>query len=63
MLTEVVKVRVTPAEKVAIQKAASKEERSMSDWARLRLRDAAGLNGDWTQPPTTTAPRTTTTAR
>lgn len=45
MLTEVVKVRLTPDEKAAVQQAASKEQRTMSDWARLRLRTAAGLNG------------------
>lgn len=45
MLTEVIKVRCTPEEKAAIQQSASKEQRTMSDWARLRLRTAAGLNG------------------
>ncbi len=45
MLTETLRVRVTPEEKASIQEAASKEQRTMSDWARLRLRTAAGLNG------------------
>ena len=45
MRTEVVKVRLTPEEKQAVQEAASRENRTMSDWARLRLRTAAGLNG------------------
>lgn len=45
MLSEVVKVRVTPEEKTAIQQSASREQRTMSDWARLRLRTAAGMNG------------------
>jgi uncharacterized protein (DUF1778 family) len=45
VLTEVIRVRVTPEEKASVQEAASKEQRTMSDWARLRLRTAAGLNG------------------
>ncbi len=50
MLTEVVRVRLSPDEKAAIQDAASKEQRTMSDWARLRLRTAAGLNGPVGEP-------------
>ena len=49
MRTEVVKVRLTPEEKQAVQEAASRENRTMSDWARLRLRTAAGLNGPVTR--------------
>lgn len=45
LLTETIKVRCTPEEKQAVQEAASKEQRTMSDWGRLRLRTAAGLNG------------------
>jgi len=45
LLSEVIRVRLTPEEKTAIQEAASREQRTMSDWARYRLRTAAGLNG------------------
>ena len=43
MLTEQIRVRVTPDERQAIQAAAAGEQRTMSDRARLRLRIAAGL--------------------
>jgi len=43
VLTEQIRVRVTPDERQAIQAAAAGEQRTMSDWARLRLRMAAGL--------------------
>lgn len=43
--TETLRVRLTPDEKEAVMGASSRENRTMSDWARLQLRTAAGLNG------------------
>lgn len=43
MRTKVIQVRVTPEEKAAFQKAASRDSRTVSDWSRLHLRAGAGL--------------------
>lgn len=40
MRTEVVKVRVTPQEKRMFLEAASRDQRTLSDWMRLRLLSA-----------------------
>lgn len=43
--TEVLRLRVTPAEKEQFERAASRVQRTLSDWARLALLKDAEADG------------------